>query len=125
VLSTTRSPERAGELRAAGVDHPLIDNGTIADQARSRSTVAEPESMPGALPLAMGVVMVPMTTAPPPVPPSVLFPEAFAVEAAAATEASAAAEAGLAATEAATVAAATEVAGGSALLPVVGWVVAG
>ncbi|OXM68245.1 alcohol dehydrogenase catalytic domain-containing protein [Amycolatopsis vastitatis] len=34
VLSTTRSPERAGELRAAGVDHPLIDNGTIAEQAR-------------------------------------------------------------------------------------------
>lgn len=34
VLSTTRSPERAGELRAAGVDHPLVDNGTIADQVR-------------------------------------------------------------------------------------------
>lgn len=34
VLSTTRSPERAGELRAAGVDHPLVDNGTLADQVR-------------------------------------------------------------------------------------------
>lgn len=34
VLSTTRSPERAGDLRAAGVDHPLVDNGTIAEQAR-------------------------------------------------------------------------------------------
>ena len=34
VLSTTRSPERAGELRAAGVDHPLVDSGTIADQVR-------------------------------------------------------------------------------------------
>ncbi|RSM42083.1 NADPH:quinone reductase [Amycolatopsis balhimycina DSM 5908] len=34
VLSTTRSPERAGELRAAGVDHPLVDDGTIADQVR-------------------------------------------------------------------------------------------
>jgi NADPH:quinone reductase-like Zn-dependent oxidoreductase len=32
VLSTTRSPERAGGLRAAGVDHPLVDSGTIADQ---------------------------------------------------------------------------------------------
>jgi NADPH:quinone reductase-like Zn-dependent oxidoreductase len=32
VLSTTRSPERAGELRAAGVDHPFVDSGTIADQ---------------------------------------------------------------------------------------------
>nr|WP_196788885.1 zinc-binding dehydrogenase [Streptomyces caniscabiei] len=34
VLSTTRSPERAGELRAVGVDHPLVDNGTIAGQVR-------------------------------------------------------------------------------------------
>ena len=34
VLSTTRSPERAGELRAAGVDHPLVDNGSLADQVR-------------------------------------------------------------------------------------------
>lgn len=34
VLSTTRSPERAGELRAAGVDHPLVDDGTLADQVR-------------------------------------------------------------------------------------------
>ncbi|MGW4240709.1 alcohol dehydrogenase catalytic domain-containing protein [Streptomyces sp. NPDC004749] len=34
VLSTTRSPARAGELRAAGVDHPLVDNGTIAGQVR-------------------------------------------------------------------------------------------
>lgn len=34
VLSTTRSPDRARELRAAGVDHPLVDNGTLADQVR-------------------------------------------------------------------------------------------
>ncbi|MFH9709795.1 alcohol dehydrogenase catalytic domain-containing protein [Streptomyces luteogriseus] len=34
VLSTTRSEARAGELRAAGVDHPLVDNGTLADQVR-------------------------------------------------------------------------------------------
>ncbi|MER8003968.1 zinc-binding dehydrogenase [Streptomyces sp. NPDC095613] len=34
VLSTTRSPERAGELRAVGVDHPLVDDGTLADQVR-------------------------------------------------------------------------------------------
>ncbi|WP_042410329.1 alcohol dehydrogenase catalytic domain-containing protein [Streptacidiphilus carbonis] len=34
VLSTTRSQDRAGELRAAGVDHPLVDNGTLADQVR-------------------------------------------------------------------------------------------
>lgn len=35
VLSTTRSEARAGELRAAGVDHPLIDNGTLADQVHA------------------------------------------------------------------------------------------
>jgi NADPH:quinone reductase-like Zn-dependent oxidoreductase len=35
VLSTTRSPGRAGELRAAGVDHPLVDDGTLADQVRA------------------------------------------------------------------------------------------
>lgn len=34
VLSTTRSPDRAGELRAIGVHHPLVDNGTIAHQVR-------------------------------------------------------------------------------------------
>ncbi len=34
VLSTTRSPDRAGELRDAGVDHPLIDDGAIAGQVR-------------------------------------------------------------------------------------------
>lgn len=34
VLSTTRGAERAGELRAAGVEHPLVDGGTIADQVR-------------------------------------------------------------------------------------------
>jgi NADPH:quinone reductase-like Zn-dependent oxidoreductase len=35
VLSTTRSPGRAGELTAAGVDHPLVDDGTLADQVRA------------------------------------------------------------------------------------------
>ncbi|WP_329296856.1 alcohol dehydrogenase catalytic domain-containing protein [Streptomyces pseudovenezuelae] len=34
VLSTTRSESRSGELRAAGVDHPLVDNGTLAHQVR-------------------------------------------------------------------------------------------
>ncbi|MFD5234600.1 zinc-binding dehydrogenase [Streptomyces qaidamensis] len=34
VVSTTRSPDRTGELRAVGVDHPLVDNGTIVDQVR-------------------------------------------------------------------------------------------
>ncbi|NKY29919.1 alcohol dehydrogenase catalytic domain-containing protein [Nocardia gamkensis] len=34
VIATTRSEARAGELRAAGVDHPLVDNGALADQVR-------------------------------------------------------------------------------------------
>ncbi|MFB6845280.1 alcohol dehydrogenase catalytic domain-containing protein [Streptomyces sp. NPDC056373] len=34
VISTTRSLDRAGELRAAGVDHPLVDDGTLAGQVR-------------------------------------------------------------------------------------------
>ncbi|MEU5416054.1 zinc-binding dehydrogenase [Streptomyces clavifer] len=35
VLSTTRSPKRAEELRAYGVDHPLVDNGRIEEQVRA------------------------------------------------------------------------------------------
>lgn len=35
VLSTTRNPDRADILRHIGIDHVLVDNGTIADQARS------------------------------------------------------------------------------------------
>ena len=35
VLSTTRSPGRAGELTAVGIDHPLVDDGTLADQVRA------------------------------------------------------------------------------------------
>jgi NADPH:quinone reductase-like Zn-dependent oxidoreductase len=34
VISTTRSPERAGELRAMGVDHPVVDDGAIAEKVR-------------------------------------------------------------------------------------------
>ena len=35
VVSTTRSPERAGELRAMGVDHPVVDDGAIAEKVRA------------------------------------------------------------------------------------------
>ena len=35
VLSTTRNPNKADALRAAGADHVLIDDGTIAPQVRS------------------------------------------------------------------------------------------
>ncbi|WP_328898120.1 alcohol dehydrogenase catalytic domain-containing protein [Streptomyces sp. NBC_00236] len=35
VLSTTRSPGRTGELTAVGVDHPLVDDGTLAAQVRA------------------------------------------------------------------------------------------
>jgi NADPH:quinone reductase len=34
VLSTTRNPDRTDALRQIGVDHVLIDDGNIADQAR-------------------------------------------------------------------------------------------
>lgn len=35
VISTTRHADRAGDLRAVGVDHPLVDDGTLADQVRA------------------------------------------------------------------------------------------
>jgi NADPH:quinone reductase-like Zn-dependent oxidoreductase len=35
VLSTTRNPVRADALRQVGVDHVLVDDGNIADQARA------------------------------------------------------------------------------------------
>ena len=43
VLSTTRRPERAAALAAVGVDHPIVDDGAIADagprdRARTAST---------------------------------------------------------------------------------------
>ena len=35
VLSTTRRPERAAALEAVGVDHPIVDDGAIADAVRA------------------------------------------------------------------------------------------
>ncbi len=35
VLATTRRPERAEALRAIGVDHPLVDDGDVADAVRA------------------------------------------------------------------------------------------
>jgi NADPH:quinone reductase len=35
VLSTTRNPDRADTLRRVGVDHVLVDDGNIAEQARA------------------------------------------------------------------------------------------
>ncbi|WP_039921935.1 zinc-binding alcohol dehydrogenase family protein [Amycolatopsis decaplanina] len=34
VLSTTRNPARLGALRELGVDHPLVDDGSLADAVR-------------------------------------------------------------------------------------------
>lgn len=34
VLSTTRNPDRADALRGVGVDHPLVDDGDVAEQVR-------------------------------------------------------------------------------------------
>jgi len=53
VLSTTRSEARAGELRAAGVDHPLVDNGNLADQVRELM----PDGVDAALELVGGSVL--------------------------------------------------------------------
>jgi NADPH:quinone reductase len=35
VLSTTRQPDRAGALKAHGVDHPLVDAGQVAPMVRA------------------------------------------------------------------------------------------
>lgn len=35
VLSTTRSPDRTDSLRRVGVDHVLVDDGSVAAQARN------------------------------------------------------------------------------------------
>ncbi|QNP74779.1 zinc-binding dehydrogenase [Streptomyces roseirectus] len=48
VLSTTRRPDRAGDLRAVGVDHPLVDDGALADQVR--------ELVPGGVDAALELV---------------------------------------------------------------------
>jgi NADPH:quinone reductase-like Zn-dependent oxidoreductase len=36
VISTTRNAERGDELRAMGVDHPVVDDGRIAEKIRGR-----------------------------------------------------------------------------------------
>lgn len=48
VLATTRRPERAGALRAIGVDHPVVDDGDIADAVR--------ELVPGGVDCALELV---------------------------------------------------------------------
>ncbi|GIG69239.1 alcohol dehydrogenase catalytic domain-containing protein [Phytomonospora endophytica] len=50
VLSTTRRPERAEDLRAIGVDHPLVDDGEIARQVRR----LYPDGIDAALELVAG-----------------------------------------------------------------------
>ncbi|GAA1163379.1 NADPH:quinone reductase-like Zn-dependent oxidoreductase [Kitasatospora gansuensis] len=35
VLSTTRNPDRLGALAGHGVDHPLVDDGKVAEQVRA------------------------------------------------------------------------------------------
>jgi hypothetical protein len=93
--------------------------GSSGDPARdpqSRWAAVDPAGIDGAVQVAMGTIIAPMTSAPPPVPPSVLFPELAAVG----TEATVAA----AGTETAVAVAGTEtavaVAGGSSVIPVVG-----
>jgi NADPH:quinone reductase-like Zn-dependent oxidoreductase len=47
VISTTRHAERADELRAMGVDHPIVDDGKIAERVRHLA----PEGVDAALEL--------------------------------------------------------------------------
>ena len=47
ILSTTRRPERADKLRGLGVDHPIVDDGEIADAVRQ----IVPDGVHGALEL--------------------------------------------------------------------------
>jgi NADPH:quinone reductase len=56
VLSTTRRADRADELRAVGVDHPIADDGNIADKVRE----LVPEGVDAALEL-VGCSVLPDT----------------------------------------------------------------
>ena len=51
VLSTTRNPERTNALRSVGVDHPLVDDGTVAARVR--------ELFPGGVDAALEIVGTP------------------------------------------------------------------
>ncbi|MGH2894645.1 MAG: alcohol dehydrogenase catalytic domain-containing protein [Solirubrobacteraceae bacterium] len=56
VLSTTRRADRDGELRGVGVDHPIVDGGTIADRVHE----LVPEGVDAALEL-VGCSVLPDT----------------------------------------------------------------
>lgn len=56
VISTTRHAERADELRAIGVDHPIVDDGKIAAKVRDLA----PEGVDAALEL-VGCTVLPDT----------------------------------------------------------------
>ncbi|MDL4812661.1 alcohol dehydrogenase catalytic domain-containing protein [Actinomadura opuntiae] len=56
VISTTRHAERADDLRAMGIDHPIVDEGTIAGKVRDLA----PEGVDAALEL-VGCTVLPDT----------------------------------------------------------------
>ncbi|MFG6199914.1 alcohol dehydrogenase catalytic domain-containing protein [Nonomuraea sp. JJY05] len=56
VISTTRHADRAGELRAVGVDHPIVDDGKIAEKVRD----VVPEGVDAALEM-VGCTVLPDT----------------------------------------------------------------
>jgi hypothetical protein len=132
ILPLAGNPPQTAATPPAGPPPPATGPGARIDPG-SRWAPTPPDSMTGSIPLAMGVVMVPFGTGPPPVPPSILFPELIAAEgtAVAATEVGAgvvATEVGagvVAAEVGAGVGTAGAVAGSSSLVPVIGWVVAG
>lgn len=116
---------------------PLIDSppkvpavaGTMTDAPRldadARWAPVDLAGLPDAVPLAAGVTMIPIGTGPPPVPPSVLFPELFATAAEATTVVEVGAAVETAVTAGAAVEAAVGTAATSSTIPVAGWVVAG
>jgi NADPH:quinone reductase-like Zn-dependent oxidoreductase len=53
VVSTTRSPDREGALRAVGVDHPVVDDGAVAERVRELA----PDGVDAALELVGGSVL--------------------------------------------------------------------
>ncbi|MER7467830.1 hypothetical protein [Streptomyces sp. NPDC097981] len=129
LLPLIDSPPRVSDARPASTG---LAGGLRLD-AGARWAPVELIGLTGAVPLAAGMTMVPIGTGPPPVPPSVLFPELAApiAEAGTAVGAAEAGGAALGAAEIGTAAAGAELgtaaaaAGGTSLVPVVGWVVAG
>jgi hypothetical protein len=132
ILPLTSSPPRTTATPPAGPPPAPAPGSAPGVDATSRWAPTAPDTIPDAIPIAAGMVMVPLNSGPPPVPPSVLFPELLGAETGVATAgaelgtATVVTEVGAGAVEVgAGVGTATTAAGTSSVVPVVGWVVAG